>query len=83
LGDCDASEESFKQKDWTKLSIASADCVQVKENIYLASDDDEVLECISDEYGLNFNRKMVTLDEIKKLWRTQKNNWLTYNAMTF
>lgn len=54
-------------------SLAKSNCVHVKENLYLFSYHDKVLECIGEKTGIEFNRKMLALGEIKKiLGKTKK-----------
>ncbi|WP_373657609.1 IS1634 family transposase ISSeq4 [Sporomusa acidovorans DSM 3132] len=48
-------------------SLSQANCTHVKENLYLFSYYDEVLELIGEKTAIPFNRKMMSLGEIKKV----------------
>lgn len=48
-------------------SLSKANCVHVKENLYLFSYYDEVLELLQQKTDIPFNRKMLSLGEIKKV----------------
>jgi len=48
-------------------SLSNATCIHAKENLYLFSYYDEVLETIGKATGLAFDRKMMSLGEIKKI----------------